>query len=209
MIVKSDKDFRLGDMNIRLSYKNFLNFNSRKNQHEFSSSLNETVWLSKTINFNLFYQFSLKNELDYTNYSAYEASYGMLANTGDSPYSQLNHQLNFSFNWILRDIKDFKLWGINVSMKGTTINNKETLTFVRNTKEMHGVRFSPYTDKDYEFTLIHNTQYQFSKFVTGSLSLKGVMNQLTDLYVSGNQIARNSYKPGFGFQFNVNMRIKF
>ncbi len=208
-IFKPGKDLRIGDMNIRLLYKNFLSFNTRKSQDELGLSLNQSVWLSKTMNFNLFYRLNLKKESDYTNYASYESDYGMITNIGNSPYFDKSHQLNFSFNWILRDLKDFKLWGMKVVMKGTTINNKESLIFARTKRDTDGIRFAAYTDKEYELTLDHNTRYQFSQFVTGTLSLKAVLNQLTDVHVSGSEIARSAYKPGYGFQFNLTMRIKF
>lgn len=205
---------KIGDINNRFAFGNIVNYNDRKISDTFTWSLSHSLFASKTLNFQINYSLKQTSESYLTNTENFEKYFGLTATPPNaSPRIIYDHSASITANWIIKNLKEIKFWIIYINLRGSTLNNKDTLRFSSQIIDYTGTLFTRYNQRLFEISFEHSTSYKFSEIVTGKLTAKFIVNQYAEITPLGNSLEDDTvnttyFDPGFGFQIALDMRIK-
>ncbi len=206
----ANQAFRIGDITIDLSTKNDVNFNDRSVINTVAAGISEPFFFSTNANLLIKYSLAYSSEDYLQNAEEFEKDYGFTVDaTNYSPMQKYSHTAGIVYNWLIPNVKEVNLLLFKIKLAGYTVNNQEGLTYTADSISYQGYRFIQFTQKIYEITLDHNTQFQFSDFVKGGIILKAVFNQYAEITPLDNSIKTSYFKPGFGFLAAIDVKITF
>lgn len=196
----------IGDLQAGLNYRSQVYYNDRKGKNTLSFTLSENFSLPDTQNINFRYTYSWGSEFLATNTEPFDITYGIpVFSPSVSPMATYSHNAVVQYNWTVKNLKEINLGFLLINLRGSNLENRETLSFTSDTYSFDGLRFSTLLMKIYEIALDHQSQYKFTDFITGSFSGRVVLNQYAELTP-----ARTSYfDPGLGLQLNMNVKFTF
>ncbi|OHD53508.1 MAG: hypothetical protein A2Y33_08500 [Spirochaetes bacterium GWF1_51_8] len=202
--------FKLGDMNTTFSYQNIVNYNERKITDKIQINTYEQLWLSQEVDFRFGYIFTYTSDYYIQNREDFESLYGFTsAIPTSSPRTIWEHSIDLTANWVIKDIKDIKIWFITLNLRDSKLVNKDLIRFATQSILYDGSAFVRYNQKIFEITFEHTTEYTFSDLLTGRLIIKSVVNQYAEISpLSGKNVKTTYFDPGFGLNLWIDLQIK-
>ena len=202
--------FHWDDLMLSLNYQNQVDYNARTIANSFKTSLFNNMVLTKESSFSWSYALTVSVNAVMSNLLAWENNWGFTsASVTTIPSTVLNHSGNLTYNWSIPKLKEINLWLIKINLRGSTMDNKESLTITGDNYFEGGYTFSEFQQKIIEITLDHTSSYKFTDYITGSLLVRGIVNEYADIVPIGEQIVTRFYEPGFGFQATLDVKFTF
>jgi hypothetical protein len=209
-VVQQNEWINFADINISLTYKNTITYNDRKIADTLLGNASETISFSKFANLALNYSLAFTAESYLKKLENFEKNYGFIDSyTKPSPMRKYSHSGSVALNWVLNDIKELNFLLFSVNLRGSSINNREGLTISGDSINYDGSVFSRFYQKVIEGILEHSSEYSFTDYIKGILILKASLSQYAEVIPIGNSIQRNFFRPTFGFEAALDMRIQF
>jgi hypothetical protein len=202
---------KLGDMNTTFSYQNIVNYNERKITDRVQMNMYEQLWFSQEVDLKLGYVFSFSADSYIKKQEDFEPVYGFPSQTPvSSPASTWGHSIDLSINWVIKDLKDLKIWFITLNLRDSKLVNRDQIKFATQAIEYNGNAFVRYDQKIFELSFEHSTEYTFSELLTGRFILKTVLNQYAEISPAGGggEKKMTYFDPGFGLNLWLDLQIK-
>ena len=203
--------FKLGDMNTTLSYQNIVNYNERKMTDKVQLNTYEQLWLSQEVDLKLGYVFTFSSVSYIKTQEDFEPTYGFPSQVpASSPASIWEHSIDVSINWVIKGLKDLKIWFITLNLRDSKLVNRDQLKFATQAIEYDGNSFVRYDQKLFELSFTHSTEYTFSELLTGRFILTTVVNQYVEISPAAGlgEKKMTYFDPGFGLNLWLDLQIK-
>jgi len=173
-------------------------------------SLWQTIFFLREVSLTAKYAYTFTEQARITNWYAFETNYGFpLRDSALSLKTETKQTIECVFGWNVLDLKEISLLWWKVNLRGSTLQNKETLSLSWYSTVYDTPLFTPFVAPIYEITFDHSSRYQFTDYITGTLVIKFLNHQYHEVVARNGTREEKPFAMGWGVYVAFDLGIKF
>ncbi|URA11089.1 hypothetical protein [Thermospira aquatica] len=202
--------YQINPLQLDLSLSWTENYLTRLGSRAVGGSLRQTIFFLKDVSLSSSYTYRQTEEIRITNFYGFETNYGFPKKDSALALKDTRtHSVDLQLSWYLLNLREVNLFGWRINLRGSTLQNTETLRFSWNNTTYDKPLFVSFIEPIYEITYDHVSRYQLTDYVTANLILRFINHQYREVVVIGGQRVDKPFQMGWGGYVAFDIGIKF